>query len=152
MCSISGIVGGKGVENMIAAQRHRAPDDEGIYKDRHIELGMGRLKIIDLQSPGLALFQKGGFVLCYNGEIYNYLELKRELQARGRTFETQCDTEGLFAAVQEGGTGMFDRLNGMFAFAIYDSHKKTLLLARDIAGEKPLYYYLSGKTFVFASE
>ncbi len=152
MCSISGIINGTGVDKMLDSQRHRAPDEQGIYKDKYIELGMGRLKIIDLDSPGLAPYQEDGLVLCYNGEIYNYLELKKELAKEGWTFNTTSDTEVLLKSWRQWGLKMFDKLNGMFAIAIYDSRKKKLLLARDISGEKPLYYYHQGKKFVFCSE
>jgi asparagine synthase (glutamine-hydrolysing) len=152
MCSISGIVHGAGVAKMIAAQRHRAPDESGIYKDAPLELGMGRLKILDMKSPGLAPYREDEFVLAYNGEIFNYLELQTDLESRGWTFRTTSDTEVLMKAWRQWGVGMFDRLNGMFAFALYDSRKKHLWLGRDIAGEKPLYYYHRGKTFAFCSE
>lgn len=152
MCSISGIVRGTGVARMIASQRHRAPDESGIYADQDIELGMGRLKIIDMKSPGLAPYRENGLVLAYNGEIFNYLELKKELQRKGWKFLTTSDAEVLLKAWREWGVEMFDRLNGMFAFAIYDSHQKRLWLGRDIAGEKPLYYCHRAKTFVFCSE
>ncbi len=152
MCSISGIVHGTGVARMVAAQRHRAPDESGVYRDQNFELGMGRLKIIDMKSPGLAPYQEDGLVLAYNGEIFNYLELKKELEKKGWTFRTTSDTEVLLKAWRQWGIKMFDKLNGMFAFAIYDSKKRHLWLARDIAGEKPLYYYHRGKTFAFCSE
>lgn len=152
MCSISGIVRGTGVAKMVASQRHRAPDESGIYRDDEIELGMGRLKIIDMASPDLTPYHEDGLVLSYNGEIFNYLELKKELQKKGWTFRTTSDTEVLLKSWRQWGVKMFDKLNGMFAFAIYDSHKKRLWLGRDIAGEKPLYYYHRGKTFAVCSE
>lgn len=152
MCSISGMTQSTGVQKMIDVQKHRAPDESGIYKDDDIELGMGRLKIIDLTSPGLAPYREGHFVLCYNGEIYNYIELKSDLKKEGWSFTTTSDTEVLLKAWRAWGVKMFDRLNGMFACAIYDTQKKQLLLARDISGEKPLYFHHSGKRLVFASE
>ncbi|OGH63034.1 MAG: hypothetical protein A2848_02680 [Candidatus Magasanikbacteria bacterium RIFCSPHIGHO2_01_FULL_50_8] len=152
MCSIAGIIHGTGVEKMIGAQKHRGPDDSGFYKDSAIELGMGRLKIIDLVSADLAPYQEDEFVLCYNGEIYNYIELRAELAACGWEFRTTSDTEVLMKAWRHWGVRMFDKLNGMFAFAIYDKKQRKLLLARDIAGEKPLYYYHKGDQFVFVSE
>jgi len=152
MCSIAGVIHGTGVEKMIEAQRHRGPDDAGFYKDRDIELGMGRLSIIDLVSPGLAPYQEDEFILCYNGEIYNYIELRAELIHLGWAFRTTSDTEVLMKAWRQWGVRMFDKLNGMFAFAIYDKKQKKLLLARDIAGEKPLYYFHKNNTFVFVSE
>lgn len=137
---------------MLKIQEHRAPDEFGVYKDKHIELGMGRLKIIDLKSPGLAPYREGDFVLSYNGEIYNYIELKKELQKLGWKFSTTSDTEVLMKAWRQWELKIFDKLNGMFAFAMYDLKKKKVFLARDIAGEKPLYYYTKGKKFIFTSE
>jgi len=152
MCSIAGIVGKGDIQKMLAVQRHRAPDDSNFYEDRHLKLAMGRLKIIDLKSPGLCLYQEGDLVLSYNGEIYNYLELKEELQKSGLKFKTNSDTEVLLKSFCQWGYRAFDKLNGMYAFALYDKKRKTILLARDIAGEKPLYYYQKGQAFAFASE
>ncbi len=152
MCSIAGIIGKVGAKEMLKIQRHRAPDEEGIFKDGPLELGMGRLKILDLVSSGLAPYREEGFVLAYNGEIYNYLELRKQLKQKGWKFRTTGDTEVLMKAWREWGLKMFERLNGMFAMALYDQRQKKILLARDIAGEKPLYYYHRGKNFAFASE
>ncbi|MDO8676888.1 MAG: asparagine synthase-related protein [Candidatus Azambacteria bacterium] len=152
MCSIAGLVGKKGVSKMLKIQKHRAPDEEGVFKDDHIELGMGRLKIIDLVSKGLCPYEEDDFVLSYNGEIYNYIELKKELQKLGWRFKTTCDTEVLMKAWRQWQFKMFDKLNGMFALALYDKRRKKIILARDIAGEKPLYFYSKGKIFAFASE
>jgi len=153
MCSIAGTIGENGaIEKMLKIQRHRAPDEEGVFKDGPLELGMGRLKILDLVSSGLAPYQEDHFVLAYNGEIYNYPELRKELRQKGWRFRTTGDTEVLMKAWRQWGTGMFDKLNGMFAIALYDGQKKQILLARDIAGEKPLYYYRKGQKFAFASE
>lgn len=154
MCSICGMTPPETgcVEKMIEVQTHRAPDEFGVYQDERISLGMGRLKIIDLVSPGLAPYREDNFVLCYNGEIYNYLELKADLVKLGWDFHTTSDTEVLLKAWRQWGVTMFDRLNGMFACAIYDTTKKQLMLARDISGEKPLYYVHNGKKLVFSSE
>ncbi|MDP3725667.1 MAG: asparagine synthase-related protein [bacterium] len=152
MCSISGITNGTGVEKMMKLQKHRAPDEEGVFKDEHIELGMGRLKIIDLKSTGLSPYQEDEFVLLYNGEIYNYIELQKELKKLGWTFRTTSDTEVLLKAWRQWGIKMFPKLNGMFAFALYNKVSRKLILARDIVGEKPLYYYTKGGVFAFASE
>lgn len=152
MCSISGLVGATGVDTMIDIQKHRAPDEHGVFSDARIEMGMGRLKIIDLASEGLAPYQEDEFVLAYNGEIYNYIELRKELKRAGWNFRTTSDTEVLMKAWRAWGMKMFDRLNGMFAFALYDRKRGKLVLARDIAGEKPLYVYRRGRVFGFASE
>ncbi len=152
MCSIAGLVGATGIEKMIRVQAHRAPDESGVFRDGPLELGMGRLKILDFASGGLAPYEEDHFVMVYNGEIYNYIELRKELKKLGWVFRTTGDTEVLLKAWREWGVGMFDRLNGMFAFAIYDKRRKKLTLARDIAGEKPLYMYRKGRVFAFASE
>lgn len=155
MCSIAGSArkgDEKIVRAMLALQHHRAPDDEGIVETAEATMGMGRLKIIDLVSSGLCPYTEDGFVLCFNGEIYNYIELRKELKQKGWKFRTTSDTEVLTKAYRQWGLKMFDKLNGMFAIAIYDPTKMQLLLARDIAGEKPLYYYHKGKKFLFASE
>lgn len=153
MCSISGAIHHTGViQKMIDLQQHRAPDEGGTYINGEVELGMGRLKIIDLISPNLAPYTEDEFVLCYNGEIYNYRELRQNLESLGWKFTTQSDTEVLLKAWRQWNVGMFDKLNGMYAFGIYNSKDQTLTLARDIAGEKPLYYSKQGKRFYFASE
>ncbi len=137
---------------MVKLQKHRAPDEEGVFKDGPVELGMGRLKVIDLTSSGLCPYKEDEFVLCYNGEIYNYIELRNELKKFGWNFRTTSDTEVLMKAWRQWGTVAFAKLNGMFAFAMYNTKTKQLVLARDIAGEKPLYYYLKNNVFAFASE
>lgn len=152
MCSIAGNSDRVQVKKMLKVMRHRAPDDEGIIDDGRFAIGMGRLSIIDLKSKNLCPHEEDGLVLSYNGEIYNYLELRQELKKRGWNFRTNSDTEVLLKCFREWGLKMFDRLNGMFAFAIYDKRKQELLLARDIAGEKPLYYYRWNGQFAFASE
>jgi asparagine synthase (glutamine-hydrolysing) len=151
MCSIAGTTG-TGIEEMIRAMKHRSPDEIGFFRDEQINLGMGRLKILDLTSPGLCPYQEENLVLCYNGEIYNYIELKRDLKKMGWNFRTTSDTEVLMKAWRQWGTEMFDKLNGMFALALYDKQEKKIFLARDIAGEKPLYFYAKGQDFAFASE
>lgn len=152
MCSIAGSTKKGMAEKMVSLQKHRAPDEEGVFRDDYLELGMGRLKIIDLTSEGLCPYQEDGFVLSYNGEIYNYIELREELKRFGWKFRTTSDTEVLMKAWRQWQEKVFDKLNGMFAFALYNSRTRGLILARDIAGEKPLYYYLHGNTFAFASE
>lgn len=153
MCSIAGYINGsqKQVRSMLDSMEHRAPDDSGIFIDNDICLGMGRLKILDLKSENLCPMEDENFVLCYNGEIYNFLEIKNLLKKK-YLFKTSSDTEVLFNAWKEWGEEVFNKLNGMFAFSIYDKKKKFLYLARDIPGEKPLYYYSLGSKFFFASE
>ena len=133
---------------MLDVMKHRAPDDSGIIDDGKFAMGMGRLKILDLDSPNLCPVTDGELVMTYNGEIYNYLELREELTQLGHEFSTESDSEVLLKAYRQWGDLCLDRLNGMFAFAIYDGHQ--IFLARDLAGEKPLYY--RKRAFAFASE
>jgi len=134
--------------------RHRGPDDEGVYADRTCALGHRRLAIIDLSAAGRQPFfsDDGRYVLVYNGEIYNYLELRAELRSRGWHFETETDTEVLLKAYRHYGPDCLSRFNGMFAFALYDTRREQLFLARDRMGIKPLYYLQQGEKFYFASE
>ena len=113
---------------------------------------MGRLKIIDLKSKNLNPILGKRHVLAYNGEIYNYKELKSELIQLGHKFSTKSDSEVLLKCWEQWGTKLFRKLNGMYAFSIFDKLKRKLYLARDIPGEKPLYYYFNGKDFIFSSE
>lgn len=133
---------------MLKIMKHRAPDDEGIIDDGKFAMGMGRLAIIDLKSEGLCPYQEGNLVLSYNGEIYNYIELREELRRKGYAFKTDSDTEVVLKSYIEWGEACLERFNGMFALAIYDG--ESVFLARDIAGEKPLYY--REQDFSFASE
>jgi asparagine synthase (glutamine-hydrolysing) len=133
-----------GLHSMLNSQRHRGPDAEGVYSDPEglCVLGHNRLSIIDLSEAGRQPMKSadGRYVIVLNGEIYNYLELRRELES-GYTFRTRTDTEVLLAAYAKWGEGCLDRLLGMFAFIIWDEHKKTAFVARDRFGVKPLYYH-----------
>jgi asparagine synthase (glutamine-hydrolysing) len=132
---------------------HRGPDDEGFYIRQNIGLGAKRLAIIDIgggHQPMLSEDQT--VVVIFNGEIYNYLPLKQDLEKKGHQFRSRCDTEVLVHLYEEFGTKMVDHLNGMFAFAIYDQKKDQLLLARDRLGIKPIYYFFSNDWFLFSSE
>lgn len=153
MCSIAGIVGGdlKSLKQMIDIQKHRGPDDVGYFKDDNVAIGMGRLKIIDLFSNNLCPRIEEDNVLAFNGEIYNFIEIKNKL-SKYYNFETSSDTEVLLKCWKHYGLNFFSHLNGMFAFAIYDKKNQKILLGRDIAGEKPLYYYYDDKNFIFSSE
>ena len=148
MCSIAGSRTKETTEKMLEIMKHRSPNGYKALEDKKFSLGMGRLAIVDLKSPDLFPFSENGLSLTFNGEIYNYVELKWHLQRRGHKLRTTSDTEVLFRAWQEWGVDMFAKLNGMFALAIYDGNK--VILARDIAGEKPLYY--QEKPFSFSSE
>jgi len=134
--------------------RHRGPDATGVFTDAHCVLGHRRLAIIDLSDDGRQPFASPGgrYQMVFNGEIFNYIELRHELVANGRVFTTKTDTEVLLAAYETWGPDCLSRLNGMFAFAIYDAQAKTLFLARDRFGVKPLYYARQDGVLYFASE
>jgi asparagine synthase (glutamine-hydrolysing) len=144
------------VETMRDTMTHRGPDDRGAWlsDDGRVGFGHRRLAIIDLSPKGHQpmLSRFGNACLTFNGEIYNYLDLRAELQRRGYAFDSESDTEVLLAAYAEWDTDCLRRLNGMFAFAIHDSAKKRLFVARDRAGEKPMFYRHANATFAFASE
>jgi asparagine synthase (glutamine-hydrolysing) len=133
--------------------RHRGPDDEGLYVTQNIGLGHRRLSIIDLASGHQPIGNENKTVwIAYNGETYNYLELRRELESKGHAFRTHSDTETIVHAYEEYGAECLQRLRGMFAFGIWDEPRQQLFLARDRVGIKPLYYYLDRDSVVFASE
>ncbi|MBF0267962.1 MAG: asparagine synthase (glutamine-hydrolyzing) [Alphaproteobacteria bacterium] len=160
MCGIAGAFCPEGgppgvdISAMISAIAHRGPDGEGVWMDGPVAMGHRRLAILDL-SPAAAqpmLSECGRFALIYNGEIYNHDELKRELIDLGYVFRSRSDTEVLLIALLCWGERVVNRLNGMFAFALWDCREKTLLLGRDRYGIKPLYVAWSGSTFLFGSE
>ncbi|MCX8110002.1 MAG: asparagine synthase (glutamine-hydrolyzing) [Syntrophorhabdaceae bacterium] len=133
---------------------HRGPDDEGFYVDDEVSLGHRRLSIIDLTSAGRQPMtdSEARYYLIFNGEIYNYIELKDELKRKGHRFSTDTDSEVIIYAYKEWGEKALNRFNGMFAFCIYDSVEKRLFLARDRFGVKPLYYQFHNNRFIFSSE
>jgi asparagine synthase (glutamine-hydrolysing) len=160
MCGISGIIGKNwhtgDIASMVAVQRHRGPDGEDLYVDpnRGACLGHNRLRIIDLSDAARQpmVTADGNLVIAFNGEIYNYIELRSELESKYR-FRTQSDTEVLLAAYRTWGERCLERLIGMFAFVIWDESKQTAFAARDRFGVKPFYYYQKNDgTLVFASE
>ena len=156
MCGIIGFVSPKGEKEKIIKKMtdrliHRGPDEEGFYIDKDIALGHRRLSIIDLDNGKQPISNKK-FVVIFNGEIYNYMELKAELIANNYKFETDSDTEVLLHGYEEWGNNLPKKLRGMFAFAIWDKKNKTLFCARDNFGIKPLYYYKNEDVFMFASE
>lgn len=132
--------------------QHRGPDDSGYFTDKNISLGHRRLSIIDLSKKGHQPMQYNNLTIIYNGEIYNFKEIREELIRKKHRFISNSDTEVMLHAYEEYGENCLDKFNGMFAFCIYDSKKKILFLARDRVGVKPLYYYLKDGKFIFASE
>jgi asparagine synthase (glutamine-hydrolysing) len=161
MCGICGIFDLRGVpvpyavlRKMTDVMKHRGPDGEGFWIDKNLGFGHRRLAILDLSPAGNQPMQTedGRFVITYNGEVYNYLNLRTELEAKGFKFYSNCDTEVVLKAFQQWGNDAIKKFNGMFAFAIWDNKEKTLTLARDRYGIKPLYYFFDGKVLVFASE
>ena len=162
MCGIVGMARSKErvnlalIETMRDTMTHRGPDDRGSWSsdDGRVGFGHRRLSIIDLSPKGHQPMRSrdGNVCITFNGEIYNFLELRADLQRLGYTFDSESDTEVLLAAYAEWGTDALARLNGMFAFAMYDSLRKRLFVARDRAGEKPLFYRHADGGFAFASE
>ena len=157
MCGIVGLVTKKEKENTIRLMndriKHRGPDGAGYFIDGDVALGHRRLSIIDLSTGDQPMFNEDGSVVTvYNGEIYNYQELKEELVALGHDFKTKSDTEVLVHGYEEWHTDLPKHLRGMFAFAIYDKNKNEVFLARDNFGIKPLYFAKMNDTFMFASE
>lgn len=162
MCGIVGIAGGpcgseaarsETVRRMLAMIRHRGPDQCGIYHDSAASLGSVRLSIIDLKTGQQPICSEDGNLwIVYNGEIFNYLELRPDLERRGHTFTTSTDTEVLLHLYEEYGPACLDRLNGQFAFAVWDANNRTLFLARDRLGIRPLFYTVAKGSLLFASE
>jgi asparagine synthase (glutamine-hydrolysing) len=160
MCGIAGIVsstlGGVNAETihrMCQTIVHRGPDDEGVFVKDGVGLGMRRLSIIDVSGGHQPVFNEDGTIwVVYNGEIYNFPELRSELESRGHRFSTHTDTEVIVHLYEEMGAECVKKLRGMFAFALYDERNRRLLLARDRLGKKPLHYALSHGRLLFGSE
>jgi asparagine synthase (glutamine-hydrolysing) len=156
MCGIAGYTGREIpglMPCMLDLIRHRGPDDDGEYHDREIHLGMVRLSIIDLSGGHQPITNEGGTIqVIFNGEIFNYVELKAELEARGHQFKTNSDTETIVHAYEEFGVSFANKLNGMFAIAIWDSRDQTVLVYRDRFGVKPLFYSQLNGSLIFGSE
>jgi asparagine synthase (glutamine-hydrolysing) len=158
MCGIAGIFHLNGdpvlprmLKEMTDAMAHRGPDGEGFYIDNGVGLGHRRLAIIDLSEAARQPMSTASneYVISYNGEVYNYKELRAELEKAGYRFESQSDTEVGLYAYKEWGPKCLKRFNGLFAFAIWDKVKQELFLARDRYGTKPLYYAFAGTCFIF---
>src|SRR3954454_18043122 len=133
--------------DMAGTIAHRGPDDEGYYLDQELGLGFRRLSIIDLNTGHQPISNEDGSVwIVFNGEIYNFKELRDQLESKGHIFKTKTDTEVIVHLYEQYGTNCLERLRGMFAFAIWDRRKRSLLLARDRLGIKPLYYRCTDKS------
>src|ERR1041384_2218123 len=159
MCGITGTVNlldAERLEAMTSSLAHRGPDDSGIrlFPAEGVGLGHRRLSIIDLSPAGHEPMSNAdeSIWIKFNGEIYNYRELRQGLIEQGRTFRSNTDTEVILALYERDGVEAFKQLNGIFALAILDRRRKKLLLARDHLGVKPLYYLQAGEKFVFGSE
>lgn len=161
MCGICGIFSFhdttpdiNNVRIMMSEMKHRGPDSNGEWNDDKIGLGFVRLSILDLSVDGNQPMtdDTGRYVITFNGEIYNYIELRRELKSKGYIFKTQTDTEVLLKGFLEWNVNVLDKLNGMFAFLIYDKVEKSFFAARDRFGVKPFYYSCDNNYFIFCSE
>ncbi|MGA2667122.1 MAG: asparagine synthase (glutamine-hydrolyzing) [Patescibacteria group bacterium] len=163
MCGITGIYNldrkrhpenRKIIKKMTETIIHRGPDDEGILVTNDLALGHRRLSILDLSPLGHQpmFYDRGNLVIVFNGEVYNYLEIREELLDKGYQFKSQSDTEVILAAYKEWGARCLDHFNGMWAFVIYDRRRRVLFGARDRLGVKPLYYFHDKNIFIFASE
>ena len=161
MCGIAGFVepstpepnANAQLRRMLGLIVHRGPDGEGTHIERGVAIGMRRLSIIDLAGGDQPIWNEDQSIgIVFNGEIYNYVELRAELQQRGHVFKTGSDTEVLVHLYEEAGEKMFDRLRGMFGFAIFDRPRRSVLIARDHFGQKPIYYTAQNGAFAFASE
>ncbi len=158
MCGINGFnfVNRNTLKRMNDSLKHRGPDSEGIYSNKIVSLGHRRLSIIDLSKKGSQPMtyshKKRKVIIVHNGEIYNFSELKKDLEKKGYKFKSKTDTEVILASYLEWGVDCVKKFNGMWAFCIYDMNKKILFLSRDRAGKKPLYYFYDGKKFIFSSE
>ena len=157
MCGIAGIIGNLAPDRNILNKflesiSHRGPDHRGFFYDSKMIFGMNRLSIIDLKNGNQPIqTEDGRYVIIFNGEIYNYKELKREIGSK-YTFKTNCDTEVILAGYSLFGKDFLKRLNGIYAIALWDNFKKKLILSRDPRGVKPLYYGKKGNYIYFSSE
>ncbi len=161
MCGIVGkinfnndLIDKNSLYKMMKKIKHRGPDDEGVFIDKNIGLGFVRLSIIDLSLAGHQpmLSDDSRYVIIFNGEVYNYIELREELKAKGYSFRSDSDTEVVLKSYQEWGDKCLHKFNGMWAFVIYDQITKKIFGARDRFGVKPFYYYKDNNSFIFASE
>ena len=160
MCGIAGIcrlaspgdIAIDRIARMIGAQRHRGPDESGLYRDEWTALGHSRLSIVDLAGGLQPIHNEDESLwITYNGEVYNHPELRKELEKKGHRFYTHCDTEVILHLYEDKGPSCVNDLNGQFAFAIWDTRKLELFLARDRLGVRPLHYAIHDGELIFAS-
>ena len=141
------------IKDMADRIKHRGPDSDGYYVDKDIAMGFRRLSIIDLKGGNQPLYNEdNNIVVMFNGEIYNFQELREELKKHNHIFTTNSDTEVIVHGYEEYGTNVFNKLRGMFGIIIYDKKNKTLVGARDYFGIKPVYYYNHNGLFMVGSE
>ena len=158
MCGIAGFynlhISEELFEGCLDKLAHRGPDDRGVWRDSFCTLGHRRLSILDISEKGHQpmISSDGRYVLSYNGEIYNYVEIRDELSLRGYNFLSNTDSEVVLYSFCEWKEKCLDKFNGMWAFAVYDNYEKSLFLARDRFGVKPLFYSTQDNGFLFASE
>src|SRR2546421_6793251 len=163
MCGIAGMFGPEGsmnpeqrrgvINQMCRVIEHRGPDDDGFFVEGGLAIGMRRLSIIDLFTGRQPISNEDGSIwIVFNGEIYNFKEVRDDLIRRGHSFQTGTDTEAIVHLYEDEGERCVERLRGMFAFAIWDKRERKLFIARNRVGVKPLHYCVTGETLVFASE
>ena len=161
MCGIAGYFGNKpldkiNIKSCLDLMKKRGPDNSNFFYKKNNRLNVyllhSRLSIIDLKEQSNQPFEDGGYIVVFNGEIYNYLEIKKKLQNLGHNFKTLSDTEVLLKSYIQYGEKCVDHFNGMWAFVILDKKKGSLFISRDRFGEKPLYFYKNDKEFIFGSE
>ncbi|MFH1371302.1 MAG: asparagine synthase (glutamine-hydrolyzing) [Planctomycetota bacterium] len=154
MCGIAGFnwKDQSAINAMADVMKHRGPDDRGTYLDTGVSLGHTRLSILDLSPKGHQPMHFENLTIVFNGEIYNFQEIRKELESFGYKFNSGTDTEVILCSYHRWGSKCVERFNGMWAFCIYDKDKQTLFLSRDRFGIKPVYYYFDGRQFIFASE
>ena len=161
MCGIAGIVSEQQnrqgsearIEEMLGSISHRGPDARGTYFDQNITLGHNRLRILDLnpRADQPMVSTCGQVVVVFNGEIYNYRELRNETKQKGHIYKSRSDTEVIVHLYEEYGEDFVKKLNGMFSFAIWDEKQEKLILGRDRIGVKPLFYFFDGNKFIFSN-
>ena len=156
MCGIAGFTfRDEGlIKKMTDAIKHRGPDDEGQFVSDEVSLGHRRLSILDLSKAGHQPMSSGDgrFTIVHNGEIYNFMEIRKDLESKGYRFKSGSDTEVILYSYEEWGRACLERFRGMFAFALWDDREKELFIVRDRLGVKPLYYMNKGGKLFFASE